>query len=80
MGEHPDAVTLHGNPMTLVGDPVQVGGTAPEATLIDNERSCACWRAPSWSWTATASCATGNWSRKWVTNPITKPPWRPPKT
>jgi thiol peroxidase len=37
MNEHPNAVTLHGNPMTLVGDPVQVGGTAPDATLIDNE-------------------------------------------
>jgi len=37
MNEYPNAVTLHGNPMTLVGDPVQVGGTAPDATLIDNE-------------------------------------------
>ncbi len=37
MNEYPNAVTLHGNPMTLVGDSVQVGGTAPEATLIDNE-------------------------------------------
>jgi thiol peroxidase len=37
MNEQASAVTLHGNPMTLVGDPVQVGGTAPEATLVDNE-------------------------------------------
>jgi thiol peroxidase len=37
MNEYPNAVTLHGNPMTLVGDPIQVGDTAPDATLIDNE-------------------------------------------
>ena len=37
MSEHPNAVTLHGNPMTLVGDPVQVGSPAPDATLVDNE-------------------------------------------
>jgi thioredoxin-dependent peroxiredoxin len=37
MNEHPNAVTLHGNPMTLVGDPVQEGSPAPDTTLIDNE-------------------------------------------
>jgi len=37
MSEYPEAVTLHGNPMTLVGDPVRVGQPAPEATLINNE-------------------------------------------
>ncbi len=37
MNEYPNAVTLHGNPMTLVGDPIQVGDTASDVTLIDNE-------------------------------------------
>ncbi|MFA7424677.1 MAG: thiol peroxidase [Desulfosarcinaceae bacterium] len=37
MNEYPNAVTLDGNPMTLVGDPIQVGDTAPDAPLIDNE-------------------------------------------
>jgi thiol peroxidase len=31
------AVTLHGNPVTLVGRKVTVGDAAPDATLVDND-------------------------------------------
>lgn len=34
MSEQPNAVTFKGNPMTLVGDSVEVGQKAPDATLI----------------------------------------------
>ncbi len=37
MGEYPNSVTMRGNPLTLVGDPIQVGRPAPDATLINNE-------------------------------------------
>jgi thiol peroxidase len=37
MKEYPQAVTLHGNPFTLIGDPVAVGAPAPDAELIGND-------------------------------------------
>ena len=36
MIEYPNSVTMRGNPLTLMGDPVQVGRPAPDATLINN--------------------------------------------
>lgn len=37
MVEKSDAVTLHGNPLTLVGADLKVGDPAPDATLLDND-------------------------------------------
>jgi thiol peroxidase len=37
MKEREKAVTLHGNPFTLAGDPVRMGHTAPDVTLLDND-------------------------------------------
>jgi len=34
-----NAVTMKGNPVTLLGDQVEVGQTAPEATLVANDLS-----------------------------------------
>ncbi len=36
MFERPNAVTMRGNPLTLVGDEVRVGEKAPEFELLDN--------------------------------------------
>jgi thiol peroxidase len=35
MAERPNAVTMHGNPLTLVGDEVKVGDKAPDFVLLD---------------------------------------------
>jgi thioredoxin-dependent peroxiredoxin len=37
MAERAQTVTLHGNPFTLAGDPVQMGHPAPDVTLLDND-------------------------------------------
>ncbi len=37
MNERKDAVTLHGNPFTLVGNELAVGAKAPEFTVLDND-------------------------------------------
>lgn len=37
MLERSEAVTLHGNPLTLVGKEVAMGSPAPDATLLNNE-------------------------------------------
>ncbi len=37
MTERAQAVTMHGNPLTLVGNPVVTGDPAPEVTLLDND-------------------------------------------
>jgi thiol peroxidase len=37
MAEHPNAVTLHGNPLTLVGDQIQTGHPAPDVALVNND-------------------------------------------
>ncbi len=37
MNEHPNAVTMRGNPLTLLGDAVQVGHPAPDAVLVGND-------------------------------------------
>jgi thiol peroxidase len=37
MAERPGIVTIHGNPLTLVGEEVKVGESAPEAELLDND-------------------------------------------
>lgn len=37
MTERPGMVTIHGNPLTLVGEDVKVGDRAPEAELLDND-------------------------------------------
>ncbi|MBN1906158.1 MAG: thiol peroxidase [Deltaproteobacteria bacterium] len=36
MAEKAGIITMHGNPLTLLGSEVKVGDMAPEATLIDN--------------------------------------------
>ena len=36
MAEHHGGITIKGNPLTLVGEHVEVGAAAPDATLIDN--------------------------------------------
>ena len=36
MTEKPNAITLHGNPLTLIGDDITMGSTAPDATVLDN--------------------------------------------
>ena len=37
MTERAGLVTIHGNPLTLVGDEVKVGDPAPEVELLDND-------------------------------------------
>lgn len=37
MADRAGAVTLHGNPLTLTGDEVAVGSSAPDVELLDNE-------------------------------------------
>ena len=37
MTERAGLVTIHGNPLTLVGDKVKVGDPAPEVELLDND-------------------------------------------
>ena len=37
MSERAQAITLHGNPLTLMGDEISMGGPAPDATLLDND-------------------------------------------
>jgi thiol peroxidase len=37
MTERAQAITLHGNPLTLVGTPVAMGNPAPEVILLDND-------------------------------------------
>lgn len=37
MLERAEAVTLHGNPLTLVGKEIAMGNPAPDATLLNNE-------------------------------------------
>ena len=36
MSERPGAVTFHGNPITLLGQEIKVGDTAPEFEALDN--------------------------------------------
>jgi thioredoxin-dependent peroxiredoxin len=37
MAERTQAITLHGNPLTLMGNEIGMGRPAPEATLLNNE-------------------------------------------
>jgi thiol peroxidase len=37
MVERAQAITLHGNPLTLVGKEIAMGSPGPDATLVDNE-------------------------------------------
>jgi len=37
MAERPGIVTIHGNPLTLVGEEIKVGAAAPDAELLDND-------------------------------------------
>ena len=37
MTERSGATTMHGNPLTLVGNELKVGDSAPDVTLLDNE-------------------------------------------
>jgi thiol peroxidase len=37
MMERAQAITLHGNPLTLVGKEIAMGSPSPDATLVDNE-------------------------------------------
>lgn len=37
MTERTQAITLHGNPFTLVGEEPAIGKPAPDATLVDND-------------------------------------------
>ena len=37
MTERPGLITLKGNPLTLIGKEVQVGGKAPDFTVLDND-------------------------------------------
>ena len=37
MTERQGIITIHGNPLTLVGDDVKVGTPAPDAELLDND-------------------------------------------
>jgi thioredoxin-dependent peroxiredoxin len=37
MTERAQAITLHGNPFTLAGEPVRMGNPAPDVTLLDND-------------------------------------------
>ena len=37
MTERMDVITMHGNPLTLVGESFEMGKAAPDATLLDND-------------------------------------------
>jgi len=37
MTERTGIITMHGNPLTLKGNEVKIGDTAPDATLLDND-------------------------------------------
>ena len=37
MAERPGIVTIHGKPLTLMGEEVKVGAAAPDAELVDND-------------------------------------------
>ena len=37
MSERTGIITMHGNPLTLLGSDVNTGDTAPDATLLDND-------------------------------------------
>jgi len=37
MAERTGIITMHGNPLTLSGNEVKLGDTAPDATLLDND-------------------------------------------
>ena len=37
MKETANAVTLHGNPMTLIGSPLKIGDKAPDFEVVDND-------------------------------------------
>lgn len=37
MMERAEAITLHGNPLTLVGKEIAMGSPGPDATVVDNE-------------------------------------------
>ena len=37
MSERTEIITMHGNPLTLLGNEVKTGDTAPDATLLDND-------------------------------------------
>jgi len=37
MTERAGLVTIHGNPLTLVGEEIKVGALAPEVELLDND-------------------------------------------
>ncbi len=37
MQEHSNAVTMHGNPLTLVGPKLAVGDSAPDVEVLDND-------------------------------------------
>ncbi len=39
MPERPNAVTMRGNPLTLVGDEIKVGGKAPDFEVVDTSLS-----------------------------------------
>ena len=37
MTERPGIITIHGNPLTLVGDEIEVGVSAPDCEVLDND-------------------------------------------
>ena len=37
MSERQGVITIHGNPLTLVGDDIKVGAPAPDVELLDND-------------------------------------------
>ena len=37
MTERPGIVTIHGNPLTLLGEEIKVGAAAPDVELLDND-------------------------------------------
>jgi thiol peroxidase len=37
MSERTGIITMHGNPLTLLGNEIKTGDTAPDATLLDND-------------------------------------------
>ena len=37
MTERPGIITIHGNPLTLMGDELKVGVPAPESEVLDND-------------------------------------------
>ncbi len=39
MNERKGEITIHGNPLTLLGEPVQTGGQAPDFEVIDKDLS-----------------------------------------